>query len=52
MLGNLVVGLIVAAIIIAASYSVYKSRKQGKCCGCDGNCPSFSKCRKADSSGE
>ena len=50
--GNLIVGLIVAAIIFAAAYSVYRNRKQGKCCGCDSSCPSFGKCHKDNSAGD
>ena len=47
MAGNIIAGTIVAAIIIAAAYSVYKNRKQGKCCGCDCNCPNQDKCKKS-----
>ena len=46
MWGNLIAGSIVVALISLAVFSIYKNRKQGKCCGCDSSCPHSSECKK------
>ena len=44
MLGNIVVGLILAVAVGLAIRSIYKKRKSGGCsCGCSG-CPSNGSC--------
>ncbi len=44
MLGNIIVGAIVLAIVIAAAQKVVRDRKVGSC-GCDcGSCPSSGAC--------
>lgn len=45
MSGNFIVAAIVALIIFFAAYSVYKNRRQGKCCGCDSSCPHAGSCQ-------
>ena len=46
MWGNLIAGSIVLILVSLAIFSIYKNRKQGKCCGCDSSCPHSSGCRK------
>lgn len=46
MWGNLIAGSIVLTLVSVAVFSIYKNRKQGKCCGCDNSCPHSGKCRK------
>lgn len=38
MWGNLIAGSIVLTLVSVAVFSIYKNRKQGKCCGCDNSC--------------
>ncbi|MDR3076205.1 MAG: FeoB-associated Cys-rich membrane protein [Synergistaceae bacterium] len=36
-MGTLVTGIIVFGIAGIAAWRIYKNRKKGKCCGCDGS---------------
>jgi len=45
MLGNIVVGLIFASIVILASRKVYNDMKNNKC-SCGSSCSDKSKCKK------
>ena len=46
MWGNIIAGSIVLILVSIAVFSIYKNRKQGKCCGCDSTCPHSGKCKK------
>lgn len=42
---NIVLGLVIAAIVAAASAYIYKNRKKGgKCIGCPGSCTCAGEC--------
>ena len=46
MWGNIIAGTLVLLAVSFAILSIYKNRKQGKCCGCSSDCPNSEKCRK------
>lgn len=45
-MSTFIIGTIIAAAFVAVGYKVYKQKKSGGCCGCDG-CSESGNCHKA-----
>ena len=37
-MGDAIVLSIIAIVVLSIIWGLYRDRKQGKCCGCSGNC--------------